>query len=63
MMAWSLRVTGEMSTDFIIGSISFSFMNKGKAKGKNDAYKKFSYPLVKVKLLKIKILYNLDFFF
>lgn len=38
-------------------------MNKGKAKGKNDAYKKFSYPLVKVKLLKIKILYNLWIFF
>lgn len=33
-------------------------MNKGKAKGKNDAYKKFSNPLVEVKLFKIKILYN-----
>lgn len=38
-------------------------MNKGKAKGKNDAYKKFSNPLVEVKLFKIKILYNRQYFF
>lgn len=38
-------------------------MSKGRQKGKNDAFKKSSSPWVEVKLLKIKTLLSMDFFF
>lgn len=38
-------------------------MSKGRQKGKNDAFKKSNSPWVEVKLLKIKTLLSMDFFF